>query len=105
MTKRVVLLAALLVATTAHAQSQKLPPVAKPLKIDAAAAVPKLESLISRTESDLAPVVERYSADQQSLNRRYDAGDSPEQRQRMRAFASTWRARLGEVDFNKLNAE
>src|SRR5205085_4348782 len=33
------------------------------------------------------------------------AGDSPEQRQRLRAFATTWRARLADMDFNKLNAE
>ena len=53
----------------------------------------------------MASVVERYSADLQSLNRRYDAGDSPEQRQRLQTFATTWRARLADMDFNKLNAE
>ncbi len=94
---------ALLLASTAEAQ--KLPPVAQPLKVDPAATVPKLETLIVRNESDLAPVVERYSADLQSVNRRYDAGDSPEQRQRLRAFATTWRARLADMDFGKLNAE
>ena len=98
------LVVALLIAGQS-ALAQKLPPVAQPLKVDPAATVPKLESIVVRNESDLAPIVERYSADQQSINRRYDAGDSPEQRKRLRAFATTWRQRLAELDFGKLNAE
>src|SRR3954471_10254798 len=96
---------AALVIAGQNALAQKLPPVAGPLKVDPAATVPKLESIMVRNESDLAPIVERYSADQQSINRRYDASDSPEQRKRLRAFATTWRQRLAELDFGKLNAE
>ena len=72
---------------------------------DPMAAVPKLGGILVHAESDLAPVVERFSADQQSLSRRYDATDSPDQRKRMRGFATAWRARLKELDFDKLNAE
>jgi hypothetical protein len=80
-------------------------PKAATLKIDPLAAVPKLNALVARATSDLAPVIERFSADQQSLTRRYDANDSPDQRRRMRAFAVAWRARLRELDFDRLNQE
>ncbi|MEP6729108.1 MAG: DUF885 family protein, partial [bacterium] len=85
--------------------AQKLPPIAAPLTIDPMTAVPKLAPLVARAESDLAPVVERFSADLQSITRRYDATDSPDQRRRMRDFNVSWRARLREIDFDKLNAE
>ncbi|MEP6999976.1 MAG: DUF885 family protein [bacterium] len=80
-------------------------PKATPLTIDPLASVPKLSALVARPTSDLAPVVERFSADQQSLSRRYDANESPDQRKRMRAFATTWRSRLRDLDFDKLNQE
>ncbi len=72
---------------------------------DPMATVPKLATLVARASSDLAPVVERFSADQQALSRRYDANDSPDQRRRMRSFAVAWRARLRELDFERLNHE
>ena len=80
-------------------------PKAAPLTIDPLAAVPKLGMLVARPASDLAPIVERFTADQQSLTRRYDASDSPDQRRRMRAFAVAWRTRLRELDFDKLNQD
>ncbi|MDB4913818.1 MAG: hypothetical protein JWM95_1462 [Gemmatimonadetes bacterium] len=83
--------------TLAGAQQKK---AADPL-----ATVPKLSTLAARPTSDLAAVIERYTADQRSLITRYDATDSPDQRQRMRAFAGGWRTRLTELDFDKLNAE
>jgi len=58
------------------------------------ASVPKLDPLVGRPTSELADVVERYAADQGSLNRRYDAADSPAQRRRMREFYAGWRTRL-----------
>lgn len=67
--------------------------------------IPKLATLVSRTESELAAVVERFQVDQNSLNRRYDAADSPEQRTRMREFYSGWRTRLAELDFGTLSQE
>ena len=39
------------------------------------------------------------------LQRRYDAPDSPAQRTRTRAFYTAWRARLGELAFDKLSQE
>lgn len=93
-----------LLALPMAASAQQVP-AATPLRIDAVAAVPALRTLLPRSTSDLAPVVERFAADQQSLTRRYDAPDSPAQRQRMRAFATAWRARLRDLDFASLNPE
>ena len=71
----------------------------------AMASVPSLASLVNRPTSELAEVVNRYAADRQSLGRRYDAEDSPDQRARMRAFYAAWRARLRELDFDRLTQE
>lgn len=96
----------LLLAVPAIAAAQHKPvPVAKPLVVDPLASVPKLAPLVARPTSDLAPVVERFSSDLQSVSRRYDASDSPDQRRRMRAFNVSWRTRLRDVDFDKLNLE
>src|SRR5258705_7152782 len=83
----------LLCAATASAQTR--PP----------ATVPPLATLVSRPGSELAPVVERFALDLNTLSRRYDADDSPAQRQRMRAFYTEWRGKLREVDFDKLKQE
>lgn len=72
---------------------------------EALAAVPNLGSLIGSTNSEMAPVIERYAADLASVNRRYDASDSPDQRRRMRNFYSAWRTRLAEMPFDKLKQE
>ncbi|HYW31587.1 MAG TPA: DUF885 family protein [Gemmatimonas sp.] len=69
------------------------------------ASVPKLATVSGTRVSELAEVVERFSADQGVLNRRYDASDSPAQRARMRAFYGAWRDRLAEYDFNRLSQE
>ena len=98
------MLALIVVLAPALAAAQQVPKAA-PLKVDPLAAVPTLSLLVARPASDLAPIIERFSADQQSLTRRYDANDSPDQRRRMRAFADAWRTRLRELDFDKLNPE
>jgi uncharacterized protein (DUF885 family) len=72
---------------------------------DTRATVPPIATLAAVTTSELADVVNRYSADEASLNRRYDAPDSPDRRRRMRAFYSDWRARLAEFDFGRLSQE
>jgi uncharacterized protein (DUF885 family) len=77
---------------------------AAPHNPDASTAVPNLTALVSTT-SELAPVVNRFSNDWTSVSRRYDAHDSPDQRQRMREFYTQWRSRLGEIDFDKLTHE
>jgi uncharacterized protein (DUF885 family) len=67
--------------------------------------VPNLAALVARPTSELAPVVERFSTDLNSISRRYDAGDSPAQRRREREFFSTWLKRLDQIDFEKLGQE
>lgn len=82
-------------------------PIAHPRPVDPAAAfasVPNLQALVG-TRSEMASVVEWFTADQQALGRRYDANGSPEQRRRMRAFYAGWRTRLREVNFDKLSQE
>src|SRR5688500_7471309 len=66
--------------------------------------VPRLTT-IRNSASELTSVVERFTLDQQTLNRRYDADDSPAKRMRMRAFYDEWRTRLREHDFDRLSQE
>ncbi|HET9425539.1 MAG TPA: DUF885 family protein [Gemmatimonadaceae bacterium] len=96
-------LLAFLVVSSAGAQSSA--PVKADTPAEALASVPSLNTLVSNTTSELAPVIERYSADLASVNRRYDASGSPDQRQRMRAFYTSWRARLAEIPFDRLKQE
>jgi uncharacterized protein (DUF885 family) len=95
-----VVAAALLGATPLGAQARR--PVSSD---DSLASVPKLDALVARPTSELANVVERFSADLSSVSRRYDANDSPDQRRRMRQFYDAWKARLHEVNFDKLSQE
>jgi hypothetical protein len=67
--------------------------------------VPRATTLVGKTSSELAIAIERYASDQQALNRRYDADESPAKRQRMREFYTGWRSRLKDVDFDKLTQE
>lgn len=76
-----------------------------PFPSDPLATVPKLSPIVSAKGSELAEVVERYQTDQGAINRRYDGVDSPEQRKRVRGFATAWRDRLKEIDFDKLSQE
>src|SRR6185436_1390701 len=66
---------------------------------------PALQPMIGHTPSEMANVVERFAADQSSLARRYDAGDSPEQRRRMREFYGSWRRAIAQTDFDRLSQE
>lgn len=72
---------------------------------DPLGSIPKLSTLVAQPGSEMADVVERFAADQTSLNRRYDATESLEQRRRMREFYTGWQTRLGEVNFEKLAQE
>ncbi len=92
---------ALFVPLFAHAQPRARAPVpADPLQ-----SVPVLTPFTTTRTSELAEVVQRFAADQQSLGRRYDAFDSPEQRTRMRGFHAAWRTRLRALDFDRLSQE
>ena len=66
--------------------------------------VPRLTTLPNST-SELVSIVQRFNLDQQALNRRYDADDSPAKRKRMREFYDEWRVRLREHDFDRLSQE
>jgi uncharacterized protein (DUF885 family) len=99
MRRAVIFVAALTAVSVAGAQTSK------PASPNYSSTVPALQPLVGQPASELAGVVQRFSADQNSLNRRYDAFDSPAQRTRMRAFYTDWRARLGDVDFAGLGQE
>ena len=89
-------------ATGAGAQKQQ---GALPKADDPLASIPKLTALVGRPTSELADVVERFTTDQSSFTRRYDAPDSPDQRRRMREVYAGWRTRLRELEFDKLGVE
>jgi hypothetical protein len=97
---RFVAIALIAASSSLAAQAQKSKTPSDPL-----ASVPVLTALVNKPASEMADVVERYTADQQSLSRRYDAADSPAQRRRMREFYTGWRTRLGEIGFDKLSQE
>lgn len=95
---------ALAIAQPGGAMAGAKNPAQNPV-IDPLAAVPKLGDLIPRGASELADIVNRYSADQGSVSRRYDGPDSPLQRKRMRSFYDSWRTRLKEIAFDRLSQE
>ena len=95
----------LLVVGPRSANAQLQPQSAPNGTADTVSIVPRLSSLVGRSTSELAGVVERFAADQSSLSRRYDAPESPDQQRRMREMYSGWRARLREIDFEKLGQE
>jgi uncharacterized protein (DUF885 family) len=67
--------------------------------------VPNLAGLVERSESELAPVVERYSADRAALSRRWDVAYSPTRQARFREFYEEWTENLNELDFDNLSVE
>ena len=69
------------------------------------APVTPLAPLIDRRASELADVVQQFSADRGALQRRWDADYSPSRRERMRSFYEGYRTRLREVDFDALGLE
>ncbi len=93
-------LSALVTSSMIAQQRTKAPYADDPL-----ASVPVLAPLASARSSELVDVVQRYSLDENSLGRRYDAFDSPDQRARMRGFYTAWRARLRELNFDRLSQE
>lgn len=89
------------------AQPTPLPPATTRQQFPVAplGAAPELAPLVATRGSELAGVVERFSADQQSMARRYDGADSPDQRRRMRPFLEGWRAQLRALEFGRLSRE
>ncbi len=99
------MLAAMLMPAAVQAQDGVPRSTRQTFPTDPTASVPPLTQLMGTTTSELADVIARFSADQTSLQRRYDAPDSKSQRARMRAFFTTWRERLTQFDFGKLSQE
>lgn len=67
--------------------------------------VPNLTTIVGAPQSELTNVVTRATVDLASINRRYDASNSPDQRKRLHDFYTEWRARLREIDFDQLSQE
>ncbi|MEO8575769.1 MAG: DUF885 family protein [Gemmatimonadales bacterium] len=95
--KRLIVISSLLLASASSTFAQGTPAGRD--------SIPNPTDLIKRAESELAPVVSRFSDDLRSVGRRYDADDSPAQRRRLRDFYNGWNTRLREVDFDKLSQE
>lgn len=96
----------LLLPASLVAQGPGIPPTTRQIfPADAKASVPALTQFMRTTTSELAEVITRFGADQAALQRRYDGPDSKGQRARLRAFHTTWRERLRELDFDKLSQE
>ena len=65
--------------------------------------VPDLATLVSRPASELQDVVERFSADQRALFRRWDVPYSPTRRAVQRDFYTTWLAHTDSIPFERLS--
>ncbi|WP_420615406.1 DUF885 domain-containing protein [Candidatus Palauibacter sp.] len=61
--------------------------------------------LVGAESSELAPVVERYSADRVALGRRWTVSYSPERTRRFNEFFSGWQQEIDALDFEALSLE
>ena len=66
--------------------------------------VPELDRL-NATTSELRDMLERYRSDRSALLRRYDAAWSAERRERLHELYGEWRARLRDMDYDRLGVE
>lgn len=55
--------------------------------------------------SEMAPLIERYSADKRSLDRHYSIGFSQKRFSRMETFIREWLALLNDMDFDRLGSD
>lgn len=67
--------------------------------------VPPLKLIMAQPGSELRDIVERFTADDGALGRRYDIEYSPERRARLRSFYGEWRAALRAINFDSLGQE
>ena len=61
--------------------------------------------LVGTSSSELAGVVERYSADRAALGRRWEVSYSADRNDRFRGFFSEWQGRIERLDFEALSLE
>ena len=77
-----------------------------PLQTQASAGyAPDLSSLGRSTDSELADLVARFSADRQALLRRYDVELSPDHLRALRRFYADWRSAVATLPFERLSAD
>lgn len=69
------------------------------------AAAQDLGPLVGAESSELAPVVERYTADRVALGRRWAVSYSPERNRRFQEFFSGWQREVDALDFESLSLE
>lgn len=79
--------------------------IAAPLAAQTNGAPAVRELLRPASQSELAPVLERYTTDRAVLLRRYDTEWSPERRTRLRDFYQGWQQQLAAADFGALGTE
>jgi uncharacterized protein (DUF885 family) len=65
----------------------------------------RLDELVGTRSSELAPVVERYSADRVALGRRWTVSYSPERTRRFNEFFAGWQREIDALDFEALSLE
>ena len=68
-------------------------------------AAPPLGPLIAAPSSEMAPVVDQWSADRRAVARGFPVDLSEARRERLRRFDRAWRDRLGDLDFDDLSLE
>ena len=71
----------------------------------APASAQDVAGLVGAESSELAPVVERYSADRAALGRRWTVSYSPERTRRFNEFLSGWQQEIDALDFEALSLE
>ncbi len=71
----------------------------------APASAQEVAGLVGAESSELAPVVERYSADRVALGRRWTVSYSPERTRRFNGFFSGWQREIDALDFEALSLE
>ena len=71
----------------------------------APASAQDVAGLVGAESSELAPVVERYSADRVALGRRWTVSYSPERTRRFDEFFSGWQQEIDALDFEALSLE
>ena len=71
----------------------------------APASAQEVAGLVGAESSELAPVVERYSADRVALGRRWTVSYSPERTRRFNEFFSGWQQEIDALDFEALSLE
>jgi hypothetical protein len=56
-------------------------------------------------QSEMRPLIERYSVDRGNLNRSYPVANSPTRATRLKKFYTEWRDQLGKLDFEAMSPD